>query len=244
MTRLARFVVPGSPHHVLQRGVHDEVLFASEDDYKLYGSLLAEGCRRCGVVVWAYCLMPTYIQLLLQPLRAEALARALGETHRRYAAHVNARKGNKGHLFHGRFTSVPVDAEYALAAARQLSLAPVAAGLAGQPEDWFWSSSYALLRGEDDGLVTVQPLLDRVGDFEAFLAQPHEPRLLAAIAAAETIGRPLGSPAFRADVSRLLNRQVEPRKRGRKPTRNLAPPAVVAAVSGDSAPSPSLGEGA
>ena len=49
MTRLARFVVPGSPHHVLQRGVHDEVLFASEDDYKLYGSLLAEGCRRRGL---------------------------------------------------------------------------------------------------------------------------------------------------------------------------------------------------
>ena len=236
MTRLARFVVPGAPHHVIQRGVHDEVLFASEEDYKHYGGLLAEGCRRCGVVVWAYCLMPTYIQLLLQPLRAEALARALGETHRRYAAHVNARKGNKGHLFHGRFTSVPVDAEYALAAARQLSLAPVEAGLAGRPEDWFWSSSYALLRGDDDGLVTVQPLLDRVGDFETFLAQGPDPRLLAAIAAAETIGRPLGSPAFRADVARLLNRQVEPRKRGRKPSRGMTPPLSVAAGAGDSAP--------
>jgi putative transposase len=234
MTRLARFVVPGAPHHVVQRGVHDEVLFSSDEDFKHYGGLLAEGCRRAGVTVWAYCLMPSYIQLLLQPATAEGLARALGETHRRYAAHVNARTGSKGHLFHGRFTSVPVDETYALAAARQLSLAPLAGGLVDHAEDWFWSSTYAHLHGEDDGLVTVRPLLERVRDFEAFLAEPHDLQMLAAIAAAETIGRPLGSPTFRANVARLLNRQVEPRKRGRKPRVNLIPAAHASGLSGDS----------
>ena len=234
MTRLARFVVPDAPHHVVQRGVHDEILFSSEEDFKHYGGLLAEGCRRSGVTVWAYCLMPSYIQLLLQPATAGGLARALGETHRRYAAHVNARTGNKGHLFHGRFTSVPVDEDYALAAAHQLSLAPVTGGFVDHAADWFWSSAYAHLKGEDDGLVTVRPLLDRVVDFEKFLGEPQVPQMLSAIAAAETIGRPLGSPAFRASVASLLNRQVEPRKRGRKPRLNPMLPAHIGGLSGDS----------
>jgi putative transposase len=234
MTRLARFVVPGGPHHVVQRGAHDEILFNGEEDFKHYGGLLAEGCRRAGVTVWAYCLMPSYIQLLLQPTTAEGLARALGETHRRYAAHVNARAGSKGHLFHGRFTSVPVDEDYALAAAHQLSLAPVTGGLVKHAADWFWSSAYAHLQGEDDGLVSIRPLLERVPQFEAFLNEPQNPQMLASIAAAETIGRPLGSPAFRVSVARLLNRQVEPRKRGRKPRLNLVPAAHADTFSGDS----------
>ena len=48
MARMARFVVPGLPHHVTQRGVWRERIF-SGDDYALYRDLLASQCRKHGV---------------------------------------------------------------------------------------------------------------------------------------------------------------------------------------------------
>ena len=56
MARLARIVVPGSPHHVTQRGNRREQVFFGDADYALYRDLLAQACRKFGVAVWAYCL--------------------------------------------------------------------------------------------------------------------------------------------------------------------------------------------
>jgi len=41
MARLARIVVPGSPHHVTQRGNRREQTFFEDGDYRLYLDLLA-----------------------------------------------------------------------------------------------------------------------------------------------------------------------------------------------------------
>ncbi len=93
MARIARFVVPGLPHHVTQRGNRRERVFFGEDDYALYRDLLASQCRKHGVTVWAYCLMPNHVHLILTPAEADALSRAAGEAHRRFTAFVNARRG-------------------------------------------------------------------------------------------------------------------------------------------------------
>ena len=36
MTRIARVIVPGLPHHVTQRGNRGETVFLGDDDYALY----------------------------------------------------------------------------------------------------------------------------------------------------------------------------------------------------------------
>jgi putative transposase len=79
MARLARIVVPGHPHHVTQRGNRRQPIFFEPSDYALYRDLLAEQCRKAAVEVWAYCLMPNHVHLVLTPQTAGALARALGE---------------------------------------------------------------------------------------------------------------------------------------------------------------------
>ena len=90
------------PRHV-SRGNRRETVFFSDADYELYRDLLAQQCRKHGVAVWADCLMPNHVHLILVPDRAEALGRALGEAHRRYRAVVNARMRAAGHLFQSRF---------------------------------------------------------------------------------------------------------------------------------------------
>ena len=91
MTRLARLVVPGLPHHVTQRGNRREVIFFEDGDQEIYRDLLAEQARKAQVEVWAYCLMPNHVHLILAPRTADGLGRAVGEAHRRYTNFVNAR---------------------------------------------------------------------------------------------------------------------------------------------------------
>jgi putative transposase len=68
MTRLARMVVPGLPHHVTQRGHRREAIFSEDGDQQIYCDMLAEQLRKSSVEVWAYCLMPNHVgeQLNLQ----------------------------------------------------------------------------------------------------------------------------------------------------------------------------------
>ena len=145
MARIARFVVPGLPHHVTQRGNRRENVFFSDADYELYSDLLGQQCGKHGVAVWSYCLMPNHVHLILVPDRGEALGRAVGETHRRYSAVVNARQRVTGHVFQSRYGSVVMDEDHLLAAARYVALNPVRARLASRAQDWRWSSVRAHL---------------------------------------------------------------------------------------------------
>jgi len=50
-------------------------VFFGDEDYDLYRDLLSSQCRRQGIAVWAYCLMPNHVHLILVPDREEALGR-------------------------------------------------------------------------------------------------------------------------------------------------------------------------
>src|SRR5277367_556710 len=105
--------------------------------------------------------------------------------------------------------------DHLLAAARYVALNPVRARLASRAQDWRWSSVRAHLVGRDDGLAIVAPMLERCnGRFGDPIDAPD-----AALRGAETIGRPLGSPAFLDRLAALTGRDPRPRKRGPKPTR-------------------------
>ncbi len=79
---------------------------------------MAEWCARCGVEVWAYCLMPNHVHLIAVPQSEDALRRPMGEAHRRYTRHIKFRQGWRGHLWQGRFASVVMDEPHTLAVAR------------------------------------------------------------------------------------------------------------------------------
>jgi putative transposase len=160
--------------------------------------------------------MPNHVHLILVPQDETGLARAIGAAHRRYTHFINARGRWTGHLFQSRFASVVMDEGHLIAAVRYVSLNPVRARLVPRAEHWPWSSVRAHLAGEDDGLVTVKPVLSRVTDFSRLLAEDNQ-NGFAAIRIAESIGRPLGNPDFVAGLERLLGRRLARRAPGRKP---------------------------
>ena len=207
----------GTPHHVTQRGNRRQAVFFSDDDYQTYKSLLAEGCAAAGVAIWAYCLMPNHVHLILVPGDADGLRAALSDTHRRYSRGVNFREGWRGYLWQGRFASAPMDDGHLMAAARHVELNPVRAKLAARATDWPWSSARAHLTGRGDGVVDVTRLLEREPDWATFLAGGLDADAHAAIRSAERTGRPLGDEAFTARLEQSLGRSLARQKPGRKP---------------------------
>lgn len=215
MARLARIVIPGIPHHVTQRGNRRLPVFFEDADYETYLALLREWCAKADTQIWAYCLMPNHVHLILVPPDEGGLRAALGEAHRRYTRHVNAREDWRGYLWQGRFSSFPMDEEYLVACARYVELNPVRAKLARRPGDWRWSSAKAHLEARDDGIVSVAPLLDRVPDWPAFLAEDGGEATLRAVRRHGRTGRPLGSDRWLEKMEVLTGRALKPGKPGR-----------------------------
>jgi putative transposase len=217
MARLARVVIPGLPHHVTQRGNGRARTFFGDEDYALYRDLLATHCRAAEVEVWAWCLMPNHVHLILVPSDSDGLRRALSRVHRAYAGIIQSRRKRSGHFWQGRFGAVVMDEAHLAAALRYVSLNPVRARLVERPQDWAWSSTRAHLRGRDDGVTAREPVKAIFPDMAGLLTSTPEDDLFDRLRTAESIGRPLGSDRFLARIEKLTGRVLKPGKRGPKP---------------------------
>jgi putative transposase len=221
MARLPRIVLPGIPHHITQRGNRRERVFFEDGDYTLYLDLLADAAVRAQVAIWAYCLMPNHVHIIAVPGDEDGLQRTFRYVHRHYTGYVNARMRVTGHLWQGRFSSVAMDEVHLVSALRYVALNPVRARLVVRAEEWPWSSVSAHIAGKSDDCVDVAPALERVGDFAAFLSEPFDEAMTyAALRKAESIGRPVGSKAWLADMETRTGLALLPGKRGPKPKVN------------------------
>lgn len=217
MTRLARIVVPGLPHHVTQRGSRRQRTFFSDADYRAYLALVGDWCARAEVAIWAWCLMPNHVHLIVVPAGADGLRRAFGEAHRRYGRMVNAREGWTGHFWQARFGSSALDEAHLLQAVRYVELNPVRAHLVPGAANWPWSSARAHLGLAADGLLDDAPLRAMIPDWRAYLDAGLDEPAAEALRLHGRTGRPLGGEVFLARLEATLGRPVRPGKPGPKP---------------------------
>jgi putative transposase len=219
MARLSRVVIPGIPHHVTQRGNRRERTFFEAGDYSLYLDLLADAAQRAQAEVWSYCLMPNHVHIVIVPTDEDGLWRTFRRLHRDYTGFVNARMRVTGHLWQGRYGSVAMDDAHFVCALRYVALNPVRARLVARAEDWVWSSTRALIAGVDDHVVRVAPALERVGDFATFLGEDFDEALTyAALRKAESVGRPVGSKEWLAEMETRTGMVLAPQRRGPAPS--------------------------
>jgi putative transposase len=170
MPRIARMTLPGVAHHVTQRANRRLRVFFGATDFEEYRQLLHRWCEKWQVRILAYCLMYNHVHVLAIPSDEEGLARAIGQTNRTYALHLNRLQGWSGHLWQSRFHSNPLTDKHLLEAARYVELNPVRAKLVQHPEEWPWSSARAHLRAQPDILLPDRPLLELRPDWATFLA--------------------------------------------------------------------------
>ena len=103
MARLARVIAVGVPHHITQRGNARRFILQDEPDRKVYLDLLRQSTELHGIALVGYCLMSNHVHLVAVPRKADVLARALGETHGRFASYWNALHHSTGHVWQGRY---------------------------------------------------------------------------------------------------------------------------------------------
>ena len=61
MPRTGRVVLPGYPHHIVQRGHNRQIVFAEEYDCQYYLDTSVQWKAHYGVKLYAYCLMTNHV---------------------------------------------------------------------------------------------------------------------------------------------------------------------------------------
>jgi hypothetical protein len=101
-------------------------------------------------------------------------------------------------------------------AARYVELNPVRAGLGNSPRQYRCNSVAARLRGKDDALVRVRPMIQLAPERRRFLTGVVREDDLKVLRAHEHTGRPLGDEALLASLEQSLGRILRRQKPGPK----------------------------
>ena len=160
MSRKARMILSGYPHHVVQRGHNRQDVFRDDDDRKLYLKMLATYIQRYNCPLMAYCLMPNHTHLIIRPPDRESLISLLHGLNFRYAMYFNQTADRTGALWENRyFSSLITEELYLWRATQYILLNPVSAGIEEDPCDQIWSNARTIFLGEING-VPVENWMD------------------------------------------------------------------------------------
>jgi putative transposase len=231
MARLSRIVVVNLPHHVTQRGNARQFILACDSERSVYLELLRKYVQLLELSLIGYCLMSNHVHLVAIPRKPDALARALKQTHGRYASYWNAAHRSTGHVWQGRFYSCPLDSNHLWVALRYAELNPVRAGLVAKANSWPWSSAAAHCGSGDPNPSLEMALWDQRWSAETwreYLAAGETESEIAAIRQCTHSGRPLGGSEFIHDLEQTTLRRLLPQKGGRpRDASNLQAQAVL-----------------
>jgi putative transposase len=229
MPRQARFAPGGLVYHVLNRAVARLPLLQKPEDYDAFERVLAEAHARLPIRLLAYCLMPNHWHMVLWPREdgeLSAFVRWLTHTHTmRWHAHHHTT--GTGHLYQGRFKSLPVQADHHfLALCRYVERNALRANLVARAEAWRWCSLWRR-RCDDAGpraILTDWPV-DPPRDWLRVVNRPQSPAEVDDIRRTIRRNAPFGSPTWttRTAVRLGLESTLRPRGRPRKPRRAAGP---------------------
>jgi REP element-mobilizing transposase RayT len=150
MARKLRLEFPGACYHVINRGNYRTDLFRTAGARAAFESCLFEACAKSGWVLHAFVIMRNHFHLALETPDGNLVA-GMQWLQATYANRFNRLRGERGHLFQGRYKALLVEAGAALGqVCHYLHLNPVRAGVvpAGQLREFRPSSCWYLWRPE------------------------------------------------------------------------------------------------
>lgn len=220
MARLPRYVIPGQPQHIIQRGNNRQAIFAAEADYQFFRDALVEAALKHGLRIHAYVWMTNHIHLLATPEFDDSISKVFQSVGRKYVQYFNYTYKRSGTLWEGRYRATVVDGEqYLLTLMRYIELNPVRAGMVAHPRDYPWSS-YGFNTQGDSGpssqwLISHKEYL-RLGQSTAERQATYRQLFKAAVSNDDLReirecthkGWALGSERFRAEIECLTHRRA------------------------------------
>ncbi len=224
MPRLPRFVIPGQPQHLIERGNNRQEIFRKEDDYLFFLEKLADAANKHQCSIHAYILMTNHVHLLVTPHTENGIGKMMQTLGRYYVQYFNYSYQRTGTLWEGRYKATLIDSEqYLLTCMRYIELNPVRAqSMADHPSQYPWSSySYNAL-GMENQLITPHQEYKRLGSTDEerqtnyrqlFRAKIPE-MTLAEIREATNKAWVMGSDKFKSKIARKIDRPVQSRGHG------------------------------
>ena len=210
MARMPRYISPGHPHHIIQRGNNKQALFFCEDDYEFYLDCLYDALSRFGCQLHAYVLMTNHVHLLLTPETENGISKVMQSVGRRFVQYINYTYQRTGSLWEGKFKSTLIETErYLLICYRYIELNPVRAGLVRHPGEYRWSSFLHHADKCTNDFINDHEIYKRLGATEISRARVYsglfEPEInekcIDAIRESTNKGWVLGNERFKQEIS-------------------------------------------
>jgi putative transposase len=218
MARLPRFVIPGQPQHVIQRGNDRQAIFRDEQDYSFYLEKLWEAAEKNQCDIHAYVLMTNHVHLLITPHTETGIGKTLQSIGRYYVQYFNHCYKRTGTLWEGRYRATLIDSEaYLLTCMRYIELNPVrASDMVKHPSKYPWSSYCCNALGQEDVLIKPHHEYKRLGTTsearQSAYRQQFSTRIpkqtLHEIREATNKAWTLGSEQFQQRVERQIDRPL------------------------------------
>lgn len=140
MPRAARQKSSTDIYHVILRGINRQRIFEEDEDYRMFLRTLQNCREQSAFSLYAWCLMPNHIHLLLKEGR-DPLSNVFRRIGAGFVKTYNRKYNRTGHLFEDRYLSEAVEYDsYFLTVMRYIHLNPVKAGLCQSPEAYPYSS--------------------------------------------------------------------------------------------------------
>lgn len=227
MARLPRYVIPGQPQHIIQRGNNRQQIFAADADYQFFRDALVDAAKKHGLAIHAYAWMTNHIHLLATPELDDSISKVFQSVGRRYVQYFNFTYRRSGTLWEGRYRATVVDSEqYLLTLMRYIELNPVRAGMVTHPRDYAWSSYHYNAQGEaglNADWITQHREYMRLGRSVAERQSAYRQLFRAALPAHDLKeiresthkGWALGSDRFKAKIEGLGQRRATSKGVGR-----------------------------
>lgn len=142
MPRKARFILPNTPHHIVQRGHNRSPVFTEAIDFNYYLASLIRFKKQFGVKVYSFCLMTNHIHLIVEPGDdVTTISKLMKRLAGRQTRLVNKLENRSGSLWEGRYKISAIQTEaYLLQCCRYVELNPVKAKIVVEPQHYSWSS--------------------------------------------------------------------------------------------------------
>ncbi len=221
-------------YHVLNRANERMELFATEQDYLAFEDILIAAHQRVAMRTLGYCIMPNHWHLVLWPREDGDISRFIQWLAVTHSHRWRAFRGTTGtgHVYQGRYKSIPVQrrrltaaqrargvlqgADPLLSVLRYVERNPLRAGLVDDATTWQWSSAWRRLHGEPtrSGWLTAVPggLPD---DWTTLVNQPQTEAELNDLRKCIARGRPYGSDTWTVAFARRHGLDSTLRARGR-----------------------------
>lgn len=111
MPRMAKSYIKGAVLFITSRGDNNEEIFKDKEDYDTYIRLLAKYKQQYNFNVFAYCLVPTFLHLLIELKEGLLISNILHDIHSAYTRYFNSKYLKKGHVFQERYRMSIIEKE-------------------------------------------------------------------------------------------------------------------------------------